>query len=55
MTKMKKEFSNFQVNTFDIGGGTPVFYNEPVPTPVQMAENYVSRLNHLAKHMVNLN
>ncbi|MGC2427856.1 MAG: hypothetical protein WA421_12545, partial [Nitrososphaeraceae archaeon] len=33
MTKMKKEYPNFQVNSFDIGGGTPVFYNEPVPTP----------------------
>ena len=49
MTKMKKEFSNFQVNTFDIGGGTPVFYSEPVPKPAQMAANYISRLNDLAK------
>ena len=49
MTKMKKENPAFQVNTFDIGGGTPVFYNDPVPTPAQMAENYVSKLNHLAE------
>jgi diaminopimelate decarboxylase len=49
ITKMKKEYPNFQINTFDIGGGTPVFYNEPVPTPVQMAENHVSRLNQLAE------
>jgi diaminopimelate decarboxylase len=47
MTKMKKEYPNFQVNTFDIGGGTPVFYDEPVPSPAQMAENLVSRLNQL--------
>jgi diaminopimelate decarboxylase len=47
MTKMKKEYPNFQVNTFDIGGGTPVFYDEPVPGPAQMAENLVSRLNQL--------
>jgi len=47
MTKMKKEYPNFQVNTFDIGGGTPVFYDEPVPSPTQMAENLVSRLNQL--------
>jgi diaminopimelate decarboxylase len=49
ITKMKKEYPNFQINTFDIGGGTPVFYNEPVPTPVQMAENHVGRLNQLAE------
>jgi len=47
MTKMKKENPSFQVNTFDIGGGTPVFYNEPVPTPAQMAENHVNKLNQL--------
>ena len=39
----------FQVNTFDIGGGTPVFYNDPVPTPAQMAENHVGKLNQLAE------
>jgi diaminopimelate decarboxylase len=49
MTKMKKEYPNFQINSFDIGGGTPVFYNEPVPTPRQMAENHVYRLNQLAE------
>ena len=49
MTKMKKEYPNFQVNTFDIGGGTPVFYNNPVPTPAQMAENHVDKLNQLIK------
>jgi diaminopimelate decarboxylase len=48
MTKMKKEYPNFQVNTFDIGGGTPVFYDDPVPSPAQMAENLVPRLNQLA-------
>ncbi|HYA82832.1 MAG TPA: hypothetical protein VEH06_05200 [Candidatus Bathyarchaeia archaeon] len=48
MTKMKKEYPNFQVNTFDIGGGTPVFYDDPVPSPAQMAETLVSRLNELA-------
>jgi diaminopimelate decarboxylase len=49
ITKMKKEHTNFHVNSFDIGGGTPVFYNEPVPTPSQMAENHVCRLNNLAE------
>jgi diaminopimelate decarboxylase len=47
ITKMKKEHPNFMINTIDIGGGTPVFYNNPVPSPAQMAENYVDRLNQL--------
>ena len=49
ITKMKKEDPTFQVNTFDIGGGTPIFYNDPVPTPDQMAENHISKLNQLAE------
>ena len=43
MTKMKKEFPKFTVNTLDIGGGTPVYYNESVPTPSQMADSYVTK------------
>ena len=49
ITKMKRENPAFQVNTLDIGGGTPIFYNDPVPTPAQMAENHISRLNQLAE------
>jgi diaminopimelate decarboxylase len=49
IAKMKKENQAFQINTFDIGGGTPVFYNDPVPTPSQMAENHVSKLNQIAE------
>jgi diaminopimelate decarboxylase len=49
MTKMKRENPDFQVNTFDIGGGTPIFYNDPVPTPAQMAENHISKLNQLTE------
>ncbi|HEY6757639.1 MAG TPA: hypothetical protein VI037_09675, partial [Nitrososphaera sp.] len=49
ITKMRKENPAFQVNTFDIGGGTPIFYNDPVPTPAQMAENHISKLNQLAE------
>src|SRR4030095_8879853 len=29
--------------------GTPIFYNDPVPTPAQMAENHISKLNQLAE------
>jgi diaminopimelate decarboxylase len=49
ITKMKKENPAFQVNTFDIGGGTPIFYSDPVPTPAQMAENHINKLNQLAE------
>ena len=49
ITKMKKENPGFHINTFDIGGGTPVFYNDPVPTPAQMAENHIGKLNQLAE------
>jgi diaminopimelate decarboxylase len=48
LTKIKKDYPNFQVNTVDIGGGTPVFYNEAVPNPLQMAESHIDRLNRLA-------
>ena len=33
INKLKKEISNFSISTLDIGGGTPVFYNDPVPSP----------------------
>jgi diaminopimelate decarboxylase len=49
MTKMKKEFPKFIINTFDLGGGTPVFYSESVPTPYEMADSYVPRLNKLVE------
>jgi diaminopimelate decarboxylase len=47
ITRIKKNYPNFQVNTLDIGGGTPVFYNEPVPSPLKMADNHIDRLNEL--------
>jgi diaminopimelate decarboxylase len=49
LTKVKKDYQNFRVNTIDIGGGTPVFYNEAVPNPSQMAEHHIDRLNRLAE------
>jgi diaminopimelate decarboxylase len=48
ISKIKKEIPSFNINTIDIGGGTPVFYNQPVPTPKQMTENYINKLNQLA-------
>lgn len=47
MTKMKKENPNFKVNTIDIGGGTPVFYGENVPTPANIASSMINKLNSM--------
>jgi len=47
MTKMKKEHPSFRVNTIDIGGGTPVFYGDNVPTPNDIASSMIGKLNHL--------
>ncbi len=47
MTKMKKENSKFKVNTIDIGGGTPVFYGDNVPTPSDIASSIIGKLNHM--------
>lgn len=47
INKLKKEVSNFSIAFLDIGGGTPVFYNDPVPTPDEMASIYVEKLNNL--------
>lgn len=47
LNKLKKEIPSFSMKTLDIGGGTPVFYNEPVPTPQEMASIYIEKLNNL--------
>ncbi len=47
INKLKKEINNFSITTLDIGGGTPVFYNDPVPTPDEMASIYIEKLNKL--------
>jgi diaminopimelate decarboxylase len=47
INKLKKEINNFSIATLDIGGGTPVFYNHPVPTPDEIASIYIEKLNNL--------
>lgn len=47
INKLKREIHDFCIKTLDIGGGTPVFYNEPVPTPKEMASIYIEKLNSL--------
>lgn len=48
IAKMKREYPNFTVNTIDIGGGTPVFYGEQVPSPSEIASSIIGELNNLA-------
>lgn len=50
LNKLKKEIPNFSLKTLDIGGGTPVFYNEPVPSPKEMASIYLDKLNNLVSN-----
>jgi diaminopimelate decarboxylase len=54
MAKMKKEYPNFAVNTIDIGGGTPVFYGENVPSPGEIAASMIGKLNQIADTHGNL-
>ena len=50
INKLKKEINNFSITTLDIGGGTPVFYNDPVPAPDEMASIYIEKLNKLVSN-----
>lgn len=49
--KMRKEFPDLPVKTIDIGGGTPVFYGENVPTPEEIGSLLVGKLNALADYI----
>jgi len=42
---MRRSWPDLQVNTLDIGGGTPVFYGKPVPSPKEIASRVTSYLN----------
>jgi len=50
MLKVKREFKELSLNTLDIGGGTPVCYDEPVLKAKDMGEMIVKRLNGLSDH-----
>jgi diaminopimelate decarboxylase len=50
LNKLKKDIPTFSLKTLDIGGGTPVFYNESVPTPQEMASVYLDKLNNLVSY-----
>jgi diaminopimelate decarboxylase len=45
--KLKKEINNFSIATLDIGGGTPVFYSDPIPSLDESVPIYMEKLNTL--------
>jgi diaminopimelate decarboxylase len=48
--KLKKEINNFSIATLDIGGGTPVFYSDPVPSLDESISIYMEKLNTLVSN-----
>ncbi|MEM2210402.1 MAG: hypothetical protein QW372_07295 [Nitrososphaerales archaeon] len=49
--RMRKIYPDLNFNTIDIGGGTPVFYDEPVPTPYQIGSLVSERLNRMRNNL----
>ena len=49
--KMRKEFPNLKPEVVDIGGGTPVNYGIPVPTPEEMSLAVTGKLNSMVEHL----
>jgi diaminopimelate decarboxylase len=47
---MKEEFPNLTIRTIDIGGGTPVFYGTPIPSPELIGNTLTKRLNSMIEH-----
>jgi diaminopimelate decarboxylase len=42
-----KRIYDLKINTLDIGGGTPIFYSNKVPTPEAIASSIIDKLNHM--------
>ncbi len=49
--RMSREYPDINVKVIDIGGGTPVVYDEPVPTPREIGTMLMPRLNQLAQRL----
>lgn len=47
--KMRREYPELRLKILDIGGGTPVDYGRPVPSPSEIAFLVTKKLNSLAK------
>lgn len=49
--KMRKEFPDLHVRIIDIGGGTPVSYGSPVPSPAEIGSIVTKKLNSMAQNL----
>ncbi len=49
--KMRKELPDLHVKIMDIGGGTPVSYGSPVPSPTEIGSIVTKRLNAMAQNL----
>ncbi|MCP8308117.1 MAG: hypothetical protein H3Z53_12000 [archaeon] len=49
--KMRKEFPDLHVKIIDIGGGTPVSYGSPVPSPAEIGSIVTKKLNAMIQSL----
>jgi diaminopimelate decarboxylase len=49
--RVKKQHPNLSVKIIDIGGGTPVFYGTPVPSPDEIGRIVSKRVNQLVERI----
>lgn len=49
--KMKREWPELRPEVIDIGGGTPVSYTTPVPTPKEMGMTITNKLNSMLERI----
>jgi diaminopimelate decarboxylase len=49
--RMKRYYPDLSVKIIDIGGGTPVFYGTPVPSPEEIGRIVSKRLNDLEERL----
>ncbi|MFQ6134900.1 MAG: diaminopimelate decarboxylase family protein [Nitrososphaerales archaeon] len=49
--KMKRNHPHLSIKVVDIGGGTPVFYGTPIPSPETMGKIVSKRLNTMAERL----
>ncbi|MGB9659400.1 MAG: diaminopimelate decarboxylase family protein [Nitrososphaerales archaeon] len=49
--KMRKEIPDLHIKIIDIGGGTPVSYGSPVPSPSEIGSIITKKLNSMAQNL----
>lgn len=51
INRMRREYPDLDVKVLDIGGGTPVFYGSPIPTPGEMGSMICPALNSMIERL----